>query len=41
LFGETQFRQALGTMGPIGEDEILRRSDRAFALCRRLFATTA
>ena len=37
LFGETQFRQALGTIGPLGEVEILRRSDRAFTLCRRLF----
>jgi AcrR family transcriptional regulator len=41
LFGETQFRQALGTMQPIGEEEILRRSERAFTLCRRLFATQA
>jgi AcrR family transcriptional regulator len=41
LFGETQFRQALGTMGPIGEAEIRRRSDRAFSLCRRLFERPA
>lgn len=39
LFGEIQFRQALGTMGPLDEDEILRRADRAFTLARRLFET--
>lgn len=40
LFGETQFRQALGTVGPLDEAQIRRRSDRAFALTRRLFETS-
>lgn len=37
--GATQFRPALGTLGPPDEAEIPRRSDRAFALSRRLGET--
>lgn len=37
LFGETQFRQALGSIEPLTETEIARRAVRAFALICRLY----
>lgn len=37
LFGESQLRQALGTLPPFGEQEILDRSERAFRLTCKLY----
>lgn len=37
LFGETQFRQALGTVAPLSDREVRRRASRAFALTCRLY----
>lgn len=39
LFGEVQFRQALGTIDPLTEAEIERRAARTFALICRLYGT--
>lgn len=37
LFGETQFRQALGTMEPLDEAQVQMRAQRAFALTCQLY----
>lgn len=37
LFGEAQLRQALGTIAPFDESDILRRSENAFSLTCRLY----
>jgi AcrR family transcriptional regulator len=39
LFGEAQLRQALGSLPPFDDDEIARRSTRAFALVCRLYGS--
>jgi len=39
LFGEVQLRQALGNLPPFDDDEIARRSARAFMLTCRLYGS--
>ncbi|MFK7964760.1 MAG: TetR/AcrR family transcriptional regulator [Burkholderiaceae bacterium] len=38
LFGETQFRQALGRVSPLSSSQINQRAKRAFELTQRLFS---
>ncbi|MEP3278008.1 MAG: TetR/AcrR family transcriptional regulator [Stappiaceae bacterium] len=40
LFGEVQMRQALGAVGPLTEDDIRKKAERAFELTCRLYKKT-